>query len=370
MRKEIIQVWRDPRTLAIILLQPVMMLFLYGYGVTSDITNVNLGVVDWSQTSESRDLIQRFTASGYFRHVYASHRYADLGHALDARFITAGVVIPPDFVARLTRGDTTPVQVLLEGTNPSSSLTASSYLQSIAGTYSSDRMLALAQRRGTGTQPRGVPPLDLRVRVWYNEDLKSVVFIVPGLIVVILMTTSALLTSGAIAREKERGTFEQMVASPIKPYELMVGKLLTYTALSYLDVALVVLIGTLWFGVPLRGSLLLLIGCSGLFLMGSLGIGLLISSVTPSQRTAMLLVQMLTSMPSIMLSGFYFPISSMPAPVQMVTTLIPARYFMVIVRGIFLKDAGIAELWTQIVPLAFFGMIPLALSILTFKKRL
>ena len=370
IRKESLQIVRDPRTLMVVLLQPILMLFLYGYGVSSDVSHVEMGVVDWSHTPESRDFIRRLTASGYFDRVYTSDRYEDLGHAIDARVIKVGVVVPPDFAAKLARGETAPVQMLLEGTDSSTSLTASSYLQSIAATYSSDKILALTQQRGQGTALSGVPPLDLRLRVWFNEDLKSVVFIVPGLIVIILMNTSALLTSGAIARERERGTFEQLIASPLKSYELMIGKIVAYTGLSFLNVALIVLIGTLWFGVPLRGSLLLLAVCSGIFLMSTLGLGLLISSITPTQRTAMMLVGMLTSLPSIMLSGFYFPIASMPRPVQLITYFIPARYFMVIVRSIFLKGAGLTELWPQIVPMTLFGLIPLTASIFAFKKRL
>ncbi len=370
IRKEMKQIIRDPRTLMVVLLQPILMLFLYGYGVSSDVNHVELGVVDWSHTPESRDFIRRLTASGYFDLVYSSDRYEDLGHAIDARVIKVGVVVPPDFAAKLARNEAAPVQVLLEGTDSSTSLTAGSYLQNITATYSADKILALAQKRGQGTGSRLETPLDLRLRIWFNEDLKSVVFIVPGLIVIILMNTSALLTSGAIARERERGTFEQLIASPLKSHELMIGKIVAYTGLSFLNVALIVLIGTLWFGVPLRGSLLLLAVCSGIFLMSALGIGLLISAITPTQRTAMMLVGMLTSLPSIMLSGFYFPIASMPKPVQLITYFIPARYFMVIVRSIFLKGAGLTELWAQIVPMALFGLIPLTASIFAFKKRL
>jgi ABC-2 type transport system permease protein len=231
-------------------------------------------------------------------------------------------------------------------------------------------MLDLARRRGLGVRPHGVPAIDGRVRVWYNEELRSVNFIVPGLMAVILMMTSALLTSGTISRERERGTIEQLVASPLKSHELMLGKIAAYTLLSLVDVALVVLVGTLWFGVPLRGSLLLLCACSLLFLMSALGIGLLISAAIPSQQTAMVAAIMATMVPSILLSGFYFPISSMPVPIQVVTYLIPARYFLVIVRGIFLKGVGVAVLWPHILTLAVLGTALLSASILAFKKRL
>lgn len=370
LRKEYLQIVRDPRTLMVVLVEPIVMLFLYGYGVSSDLYHTELGVVDWSRSQESRDLVRRLTASGYFDLVYAGDRYEDLGHALDARVVKVGVVIPADFASKLARGRNAPIQVLLEGTDASTALTTGSYLQSITATFSSDKILARVQRTGRTTTGGAALPLDLRLRVWFNEDLKSVVFIVPGLIVIILMNTSALLTSGAIARERERGTFEQLVASPLKSHELMLGKIIAYTGLSFLNVTIIALLGTFWFGVPFRGSILLLAVSSGVFLMGALGVGLLISSITPTQRTAMMLVGMLTNMPSILLSGFYFPIASMPQPVQWVTYLIPARYFMVIVRSLFLKGAGLAELWPQILPMALFGLAPLVASIFAFKKRL
>lgn len=370
LRKEALQIVRDRRSLAIAVLQPVLLLFLYGYGVSSDINNVSLGVVDWSHSQQSRNFVKRITASGYFTEVFATDRYRALGQALDSGRIAIGLVIPANFGALLDQGTAAPVQILADGTDPATAQTVTSYVQSISASYSSDILLQQVGRAGLGAHPQGVPPLDLRLRIWFNEDLKSVVFIVPGLIVIILMMTSAILTAGTISRERERGTFEQLVASPIKPYELMLGKLLAYAALSSVDVCLVVLVGTLWFGVPLRGSVLLLALCSLLFLVGTLGIGLLVSAAIPNQRTATMIASTLTTLPSVMLSGFYFPIASMPRPVQLITTLVPARYFMDIVRGIFLKGAGVQDLLPQIASTAIFGIALLAGCVLLFKKRL
>ena len=369
-RKELTQIVRDPRSLIIALMLPVMMLFLYGYGISSDINEIRLGVVDWSHTPESRDFIGSLTRSGYFNQVFSSDRYGNLGEAMDASRIRVGIVIPPDFARNLITGRRAPVQVLIDGSDPNTASVAQGYLSSIVQTYNSKVKLQMASGSGAGAHPTGVPPIDLRIRVWYNEELRSVNFIVPGLIAVILMATSALLTSGAIARERERGTIEQIVASPLRGYELVIGKILAYTVISFIDVVLVVLIGTLWFGAPLRGSLWLLGGCSVLFLMSSLGIGLFISSIIPTQATAMIGAVIATLMPSVLLSGFYFPIASMPAPVQIITSIVPARYFMVIVRGIFLKGSGFSDLWPQIVPLAGLGLLLMSLSVLAFRKRL
>jgi ABC-2 type transport system permease protein len=370
MRKEFIQIARDPRTLGIAILLPVVMLVLYGYGISSDIKEIQMGVVDWSRTLESRNLLRAFTQSGYFHWVYASDRYDDMERALDSRRIKVALVIPADFARQLARGRPAFVQALIDGSDPTTASVASGYLEAIVQNYSSRIMLDLVRRKGLTARPRGVPPIDARARVWYNEELKSTNFIVPGLIAVILMMTSALLTSGTIARERERGTIEQIVASPLKSRELMIGKIAAYTALAFLDVALIVLVGTLWFGAPLRGSLTLLAVCSGLFLMSALGLGLLISSAIPSQQTAMVAAIMVTMVPSILLSGFYFPIASMPSIVQAITYVVPARYFLVIVRGIFLKGIGLRDLWPQIVPLAVYGSILLTASIFAFKKRL
>lgn len=370
MRKEFIQIVRDPRTLAIALLLPVLLLFIYGYGISSEIKNIRLGVVDWSRSRESRDLVRAFTQSGYFIWVYASDRYQDMERAIDSRRIKVALVIPADFARQLARGRPASVQALLDGSDPTTASVASGYLEAIVQSYSLKAVLELVRRRGLRARPRGFPPIDGRVRVWYNEDLRSESFIIPGLIATILMMTSALLTSGTLARERERGTIEQLVASPIKSHELMVGKIAAYTLLAFVDVALVVVVGKFWFGVPLRGSLLLLALCSGLFLMAALGLGLLISALIPSQQTAMIAAIMVTMVPSILLSGFYFPIASMPAVVQAITYAVPARYFLVIVRGIFLKGVGLPELWGQIVPLAIYGATLLTMSIFAFKKRL
>lgn len=370
MRKELLQIIRDPRTFVTALVNPLMMLFLYGYCLSTDIQNVQLGVVDWSHTTESRALKTAFISSGYFIDAFDTDRYEDLGKALDRRNIQVGLVIPADFGRRSNSGNNPTVQVILDGTDPTTANTVSGYADSIISTYSNQAIAKTLQRNGLSFASSQSSPIDFRSRVWYNEDLLSIYFIVPGIIVIILMTTTSSLTASTISRERERGSMEQIVASPVTPSELMIGKTAAYVVLAFIDVALVVVVGHFWFGVPVKGSLLLFSFCALLFIISSLGIGLLASAGAKTQRAAQTTVMLMTMLPGIILSGFIFPISSMPGPIQALTWVVPARYFMVIVRGIFLKGAGIAELWPQIVPLAILGALLMFASIKTFKKQI
>lgn len=370
MRKEAIQISRDPRTFVTALVMPLMMLFLYGYGLSTDIRQVRLGVVDWSHTLQSRELHRAFISSGYFVDAYATDRYEDLGKALDTRQIQIGLVIPANFGQATVAGKPTAVQVIVDGSDPTTASAVSGYASSIISGYSSSVLQTLLQRRGVPAKAGQYIPIDFRPRVWYNEDLLSINFIVPGVIVIVLMMTTASLTAGTITGERERGSIEQIVASPVTATELMVGKTAAYVGLAFLDVVLVVVVGRLWFGVPIKGNLLLFAFCSLIFIMGSLGIGLLASAGARTQRAAMTTVMLVTMLPSIILSGFVFPISSMPAAVQPFTYLVPARYFMVIVRGIFLKGSGFSDLWPQIWPMTLLGVGLLYASILSFRKRL
>ncbi|MFI5385162.1 MAG: ABC transporter permease [Fimbriimonadales bacterium] len=369
MHKEILQIIRDPRTFITALVNPLMMLFLFGYGLSTDIKNVRLGVVDWSHTRQSRDLHRAFTSSGYFLDAFSADRYEELGKALDDRRIQLGLVIPANFAQRTAAGRAAAVQIIVDGSDPTTATTVSGYASAIVAGYSNSVLEQVVQRHGIVIGANAMT-IDVRPRVWYNEDLLSIDFIVPGVIVIVLMMTTASLTASTVARERERGSIEQIVVSPVKPYELMVGKTAAYVLLALLDVTLVVIIGHFWFGVPIKGSLLLFSLCSLLFITSSLGIGLLASAGAKTQRGAQTSVMLLTMLPGIILSGFVFPISSMPAGVQVFTWLIPARYFMVIVRGIFLKGTGFVDLWPQIWPLALLCCVLMGASIATFKKRL
>lgn len=370
MHKELIQIARDPRSLGVALLLPVVMLILYGYGVSGDVRDIRMAVVDWSRTASSRDLVGAFTRSGYFTAGYRTDSYADACAALDGRRVKMVLVIPADFARRMAGGRAVAVQCLLDGSDPTTAGVAGGYVESVARTWSTARIITRLRKAGMGSGSQGMPPVDARVRVWYNEELRNMNYIVPGLIAVIMMMTSALLTSGTISRERERGTIEQLIASPLRSWELMLGKIAAYALVACIDVVIVVALGRAWFGVPLRGSLWLLAGGSALFLMSSLGLGLLISSAIPSQQAAMVAAIMVTMVPSILLSGFYFPISSMPPVVQGFTYIVPARYFLALVRGVFLKGTGLPELWPNLVALGCMGLLLMTASVRAFKKRL
>ncbi len=369
LRKELIHIRRDTRSLIIAVLMPVALLIIYGYGVSSDVRNIRMVVVDWCRTRESRALVSSFVQSGYFRIVGGTERYADAQRMLDLGTTRTVLVVPTTFARDLAKGNVTHVQFLVDGSDPTTANVAAGYAEAIVGRVATSAVRQSLARRGQ-PRPRGVPPIDVRVRVFYNEELRSTNFIIPGLIAIILAMTAALLTSGTIAGERERGTMEQLAASPIQSRELMLGKIGAYSLLAAADVVLVILVGTFWFGVPLRGSVLLLMVASGIFLMAALGLGLLFSARMATQQTALTAAVLSTMVPSILLSGFYFPIRSMPSVIQVLTTLIPARYFMVITRGVFLKGVGWRTLWPQIAMLALLAAVILAGAIRAFRRKL
>jgi len=367
LRKELIQVRRDPRTLALTLLMPVLLLLLYGYGVSTDIRDIPMVVLDQDRSPQSREFVRGFTGSRFFSIQSYADRPEGIDRALDAGRARVGLMIPPDFGRKVVRGELAEVLVAVDGSEPNTASASISYVSAIVSRYSA-KVIAREMR---GRVPlEELDPIDLRPRVWYNPELRSVNFIVPGLVAIILMTTSALLTSATIARERELGTMEPLIASPLRAWELMLGKIAAYTLISFADIALVLLVGTLWFQVPFRGSVMLLMVMSAFFLMSSLGLGLLISARSASQQSAIMLAFLSTMIPGLLLSGFLFPIASMPRPIQLLTYLIPARYFLVIVRGIFLKGVGIAVLWPHALPMTLLGLFLFALSIRSFRKQM
>jgi len=366
-RKELRQVSRDPRTLALILLMPVLMLILYGYGISTDIRNIPMVILDQDKSPQSRDFISDFTSSRFFMIRQYALRLSDIDREMDSGKAKVGMVIPPDFGRKIARMEQVPVLIAIDGSEPNTANAAISYVSAIVSDYSHQVVIEGLRGRIPLSQ---LQPIDLRPRVWYNDELKSINFIVPGLVAIILMTTSALLTSATIAREWELGTMEPLIASPIRSWELMLGKIAAYTLISFADIILVLIVGTLLFQVPFRGSVIFLLAMSALFLMSSLGLGLLISARSKSQQSAIMLAFLTTMIPGLILSGFMFPIASMPRPVQILTYLIPARYFLVIVRGIFLKGAGIAELWPEALPMTALGLFLFIASIRSFKKQM
>lgn len=367
IRKEFIQIWRDPRSLAVVVIMPVVMLLLYGYGMNSDVRHLRTAVMDMDNTRRSRDLLAAFTQSGYFDFNVRMDSYERLEHLLGSGKVSLVIVVPRGFAADLSSG-IAQLQIITDGSDAASALIAMGYAAEIGRTFSKNLVISELKRRGAGT--RSLAGVNVLIRYWYNPELKSSNFIVPGLIAVILMMLSSLLTSMTVVRERERGTIEQLVVSPISPTELVIGKMLPYAAIAFVDIVLVILGGLLIFHVPLMGSPPLLLLASVLFLAAALGLGMLISCAAKTQLAAMMIAVMATMLPTILLSGFMFPISGMPPVIRMVTYLIPARYFLVIVRGIFLKGVGADYLWPQMLLLLVSGVALIVLSAKRFRKVL
>ncbi len=366
-RKETLHVLRDPRALGIAIVLPMIMLMIFGYALTLDLDRVPLAVWDQSRTPQSRELVSRFEGSRYFSIAETSGSHADVENALDHGRVLLGLVIPQDFGKKVASERKTTVQILADGSDANTATLAMSYAESIIRTYSQETLVERA-RRMTGKAP--VIPLELRVRAWFNTDMESRVFIVPGLIAVIMMLISALLTSLTVAREWETGTMEQLISTPLRGPELILGKLVPYFAIGMLDMLLSVLAGRYLFSVPIRGSVLLLFGVSAVYLIGALSLGILISCRAKNQLLASQAAFVATFLPAFLLSGFMFDIGNMPRALQFITYLIPARYFVTFLRGLYLKGSGLALLWPECLLMAAFGFLMLGLAVRSFHKRL
>ena len=364
IRKEFIQIRRDRRMLPILLVLPVLQLVILGYAVSSDIKHLATAVCDLDRTADSRAFADKFATSGYFDIRYRLADERRIKDLVDAGAVRVGIVIPPRFAVRLAQQRTATVQLLLDGTDSNTANVAQGYVTQIVNAEASRILL---ERLG----PKAAPPaaLDPSIQVWFNPDLKSVNFMVPGVIALLLTIVTMTMTATAIVKGKERGTIEQLVVSPIRPLQLMLGKAIPFVIIGYADILVVILVGLFWFQVAIAGSFLLLLLLSGLFIMTTLGLGLLISTVSQTQQQAMML-GFFVNPPFMLLSGFIFPIASMPEPMQYLTYLIPLRYFLVIIRGIFLKGVGLDVLWPQALALLGFGVALLILSSLRFQKHL
>jgi ABC-2 type transport system permease protein len=366
IRKEFIQIFRDPRTLFLILVMPIVQLFLLGYAATTDVKNVPIAVWDQSRSPESRALLDAFRAADYFRIDYQVGSEADIRVLIERGDIRAALIIPPDYVERLLAGEAQ-VSMILDGSDATVGSTALATARLVGQSYATKVLLDQANRRGLAGMVR--PPLEVRTQVWYNPDLISAYFMVPGMIGMILYFITALLTATAIVRERERGTIEQLIVTPIRPWELVVGKVLPYVILGFIDTLEVLLIGHFWFKVPVRSDIGLIILTSGLLLLSSLGIGLFASTIANTQQEAFLSV-MFTMLPGIFLSGFFFPIDAMPGFLQVVSYAIPLRYFLVIIRSLLLKGVGADAIQGEIIALALFGVLIMTAAALRFRKRL
>ncbi len=373
VRKELLQTVRDVRRRMLLFGPPLLQLIVFGYAVNMDVQNARLAWLDKDNTPESRDLRSSFVSSHYFRVVEAPSRIEEARQLLDRGEIRAIVQILPRFGRDVQRGQTTAVQILVDGTDSNTAAIISSYASQIVASYAAAVLAGSRNSRAlaSGTTAAAAPPagVSARLRVWFNPDLKSRDYFVPGVVVNIIALVTIMLTSMSIVREKEVGTMEQLMVTPIRPFELMMGKVLPFALIGLLEVALVVAAAEVIFQTPFRGSVLTLFGCSALFLLTSLGVGLFISTVSNTMQQAMM-ASFFFFMPAMLLSGFAFPIRNMPTAVQYLTYLNPVRYFMEIVRGIFLKGIGPEFLWPQMTALFIIGAAILVLSSLRFHKRL
>jgi len=366
IRKEFIQIFRDPRTLLLIILMPIMQLFLLGYAATSDVRNISLAVWDQSQSTQSRALLDAFRSANYFSIDYAVYSADEYKTLIEAGDIRAALIIPPDYEQSLLEGKAQ-VSLVLDGSDATVGGTALSTAKLIGQSYAVK--VLTEQAALTGRPSTFNPPLDVRTQVWYNPDLIAAYFNVPGVIGMILYFITALLTASSIVRERERGTIEQLIVTPIRSWELVVGKLLPYTILAFIDTLEVLVIGHWWFKVPIMGDIGLIFALSGLFIISSLGIGLFASTIANNQQEAFITV-MVTMLPTIFLSGFFFPIEAMPQFLQYVSAIIPLRYFLVIIRALLLKGVGVAALQNEIIALVIFAVVIMGAASARFRKRL
>jgi ABC-2 type transport system permease protein len=374
IRKEFRQAFREPRMRGMLFMPPLIQLFVFGFAVNLDVDHARIAWVDGDRTYQSRELLAAFQGSGRFDVVAEPSNDRQVQDLLDSSKVDMIVRVLPGFERDIHRGRTTSVQILINGANSNTASIVSSYASSIVNTFASQVMDErnrdrLAARMMPTAVHIAVPQISAKSRVWFNPELKSRNYFVPGIVVNIIMMVTLMLTSMAIVREKEIGTMEQLMVTPIRPIELILGKTLPFALIGIVDTILVVVASLLLFHVPFRGSALLLLASGCLFLMTSLGAGLFISTISRTQQQAMMTTSMFFQ-PFFLLSGFAFPIRNMPEPIQYLTMLNPVRYFMEIVRGIFLKGSGVDVLWPQMVTLAVFGVVILSLSAMRFRKRL
>lgn len=373
-RKELIQLRRDPRSLILAFLLPVLLVLLFGYAISWDVDDIPMAVLDGDGSARSRELVDAFRASGYFTLERRLTRHGEIDPLLDRGAVRLVLVVPPDFARALEAGGPAELQALVDGADANTATIALGYARAIVADFSARARLrareAARPALSAASLPAPTAALDVRTRVWFNEELTSRNMIVPGLVAVIMMIIAAMLTSLTIAREWERGTMEQLASTPVTRAEVVLGKLLPYVAIGLVDVVLVSVVGVAWFGVPFRGSAALLMVLSLAFIVGAAGLGIFISAAARSQLLATQLAMILTFLPAFLLSGFMYAIEVMPPALQAITYLIPARYFLVVTRGIFLKGVGVEALALQGLLMIAFAVVGVWAAIRVFHKRL
>lgn len=366
-RKELLHIRRDPRSLILIILLPIMLLLIYGNALTFDIKHIPLAVCNWDPGSSSRDLIRDFQGSPYFNLRYPVSGYKEIDPLITDRSARLALVLPEDFSATIKRGHTASLQAIVDGTEPNTANIVLGYTQAITFNYNQNLILSRLERLGL----RGVePPLQSDVRFWFNEELESIAFIVPGLIVVIMTLVGTLLTALTVVREVEGGSLESIMSTTLKRSELILGKLSPYFLICLLDLVIAMAMGQWAFHVPLRGNVLLLIGLSAIFLVVILSQGLLISVTAQNQTQAFQMAMLVTFLPALLLSGFVFSVRLMPWPLQIISSLVPGTYLVTIFKGIYLKGIGLGILWPEALILLIFAVAFLSMAVWKSPKKL
>lgn len=365
--KEILQIVRDRRMLPLIFIAPMIQLFLFGYAATFDIKNVHMAVVDDDKSLASRKIRELFTGSGYFIIPKEVDSEEEAMRLMDGGVIKFYLKIPVQFDKYIKKRIPAPLQVIFDGSDSNSANVIRGYVEKIL--FDESFRITFKRIQDMGINPKIMGGIDARLRVWFNPELKSVNFMVPGMIAMILLTMTSIFTAMTIVKERELGTMEHLMVTPITSFELILGKILPWVIIGFGEVLLIIAVGVFWFKVAIKGSLILLFLLSGFFLLCTFALGLFISTISKTQQQAMI-TNIFFMFPNVILSGFMFPIENMPPLMQYLSYIIPLRYYLVIVRGIFLKGVGPSALWDSVIPLIIFGMLMITLSVLRFRKKL
>jgi len=366
--KEFLQFKRDPKMFIVVLIAPIIQLIFLGYAANRDIQNVDTAVFDRDKSATSREFIRSFEKSGYFSVKYNINDYDELTELIDNGKVIVGIIIPDDFEKNLNTKKTANVQTIFDGSDGNKASIAAGYVQSIASGFASNIAIENIEKAGIKTQL--FSSVEPESRIWYNPNLTTRNYMLPGISGLILIIITINLTSLAIVKEREIGTLEQLIVTPLKPYQMIAGKLIPFTIMGFVSLTLVLSVMIFWFGIPVKGSVSFLFISSFAFMLSTLGLGLFVSTVSRTQQQAMITSAFLVIMPMIFLSGFSFPVENMPVAIQYITYIIPLKYYLIIIRGIVLKGLGFNDLWQECIILFGMGIFILALSSMRFKKRL
>lgn len=371
IKKEFLQFKRDKRMFAVILVAPVLQLIFLGYAATLDVKDVKTVVWDQDKSQTSREFLEKYESSGYFTLKYYVSSYSEITELIDNGEVIMAIVIPPDFEKDVLSGKTSKLQTIFDGSDGNKALIAAGYSQGIIVSFASNIIIEFVERSGRKNLPvNKLPVIEAQTRAWYNPELVTRNYMLPGIVGLLIMVVTINLTSLAIVKEREIGTFEQLIVTPLKSYQIIIGKLVPFSILGFISITIVMTVMRYWFGIEVKGSVPLLYFAALLFMLSTLGLGLFVSTISKTQQQATMTSFFGVMMPMIYLSGFSFPIENMPVSIQYITYLIPLRYFITIVRGIILKGIGFEHLYDQFLALFIFGVLILALSSLRFNKKL